>query len=1305
MSVPVVVRRGRDEYEARLLAAGTEARPVDLADQWFGATPVEVLVDGRRVRPETPLAECGVREGSEITFVDPTIEAREEEAPPASPGAAGESMFRRPPRARSRPELPEIRIPAPPPEIGAPARFGWAALVIPVVLGIVMAVLFHPRMALFAVFSPAMMLANWVEDRRRIRRERRHRAGTRAQDLVELEKRVASAHRLATQCARRETPTLGQLVGRAVGKASSLWERRPAHDDFLRLGIGTGCVPWQAHVVAGGTLPGDVGEILTRYDTLHDVPLAVDLTSGAILGISGPRSDVLPLARALVVQAAVLHGPADLQVTIISDIATDWDWAKWLPHVLIDATGRRRLACDPQEGPPVLAALPQGSPSGVREGQRSPMPQHHLVILDGEPLAAPEGALLRAALHDGEGRRLGAIALAGATDRLPSLCSAIVEATPDGLGRLFRPDGAGPVVDAELWRAPAVSARRVARALARLDDAELDRGAVHLPDAVRLVDLLGIEAADSATIVWRWGHLGTRPFPPFVLGMTEEGPLEVDLVSDGPHGLLAGTTGSGKSELLRTLVVSLAATVDPDRLNFVLVDYKGGSAFDACARLPHTVGVVTDLDGHLARRALTCLEAELRYREELLRRSGVSDISQHVRGNDAPPLPRLLVVIDEFAALAKELPDFLTALVDVAQRGRSLGVHLLLATQRPGGVVGDGIRANTNLRISLRVQDHADSVDVVGSPAAAGIGRHQPGRGLLRRGPGEIIAFQAAHVSGRGAVDREAVTAAPFVFAHEQPPPGVATTGGDEGPDDLEVLVDAINAASNALDLGEPRSPWPDPLPTEILRADLDTSHPGDSSRPLEIAFGLADEPHRQRLVPARWGPEDGNLLLFGLRGSGTSTALATLAVGLAERASPDEVHVYVIDFDDQLLGPLADLPHVGAVIAATDRERQVRLLRRLHHEVQERRRALAANPAALARSATEVVFIDGFAGLAAAFDDPGDLGIKAMLTRVIADGPGVGIVVVATAKQPTDIPGQIASLTAAKLVFRLADRYDYTCLGLTVDEPTTVAGRCFESATAREVQVALPHGNGVAAAVAAVAAMTRCRVTPSRPPAMIGVLPGEVKTPDIVGAARLIDDEWFIPLGIGDGELTPAGIVLRDGDHALIAGPSRSGKSTALVTIAEVVAAARPDIEIHAVTPRRSPLHDCTEVVLCDAGAGDLDVAMEDRTSSGAERLVLIDDAELVEGCDALSELLAGRRPGVHVVAAGNAEALRAAYGHWTQAVRRSRVGLALRPNPGADGDLWQTQLPRRDTSMFVPGRGYLVADGRVELVQVAWR
>ena len=237
-----------------------------------------------------------------------------------------------------------------------------------------------------------------------------------------------------------------------------------------------------------------------------------------------------------------------------------------------------------------------------------------------------------------------------------------------------------------------------------------------------------------------------------MVGESYDGPFGIDIRKDGPHALIAGTTGSGKSELLQTIVASLAVANRPDEMTFVLVDYKGGSAFADCVRLPHTVGMVTDLDPHQVERALASLSAELTRREHILAAAGAKDIEDYQRLVDerrARPLPRLVIVIDEFASMVRDLPDFVTGLVNIAQRGRSLGIHLILATQRPSGVVSADIRANTNLRIALRVTDPEESADVIGAPDAAFIAKSTPGRAYVRLGHASLVPFQAGRVGGR----------------------------------------------------------------------------------------------------------------------------------------------------------------------------------------------------------------------------------------------------------------------------------------------------------------------------------------------------------------------------------------------------------------------------------------------------------------------------------------------------------------------------------------------------------------------------
>ncbi|MGQ0522001.1 MAG: FtsK/SpoIIIE domain-containing protein [Actinomycetota bacterium] len=1219
-------------------------------------------------------------------------------APLGAPGVGtGTAPFNRPPRAAPPPGPAAVAVPVLPPEPAPAARFSWAMLLAPLVLGAVMAVVFEPVMAAFAVFGPVVTVGTWWEDRRRVAREREANGRRRAADLAAFAAGLARAAEEEVDRRRLLLPDPAEVLGRAEGPDTRVWERRRTAPEFLRLRLGLADASWQAPLAEGpGTRLPEAGAALASSGVLRRVPVEVDVGPGRALGVVGPRPAAAALVRSLVCQAAVHHGPADLRIAVLADhaSASGWDWAKWLPHTAgLQAAGR--------EGAEAVAVGWRGADGGPAL----------LAVVDGEGFTEGRCAAVRDLLAAGG---VGAVVVAPSASRLPATCTAVVELEgEDGAARLHETGAASSVDRLLVAGVPEPLARACARSLARLEDPEAADAGGHLPASVPLLGLLGLDQVSAEALRRRWRASSSASSLAAVVGAAGEGPLVLDLVADGPHALVAGTTGSGKSELLRTLVASLATAYGPDQLTFVLVDYKGGSAFAGCARLPHVVGMVTDLDEHLGERALRSLEAELRHRETVLAEAGAADLCEYAAGraSGAPlaPLPRLVVVIDEFATLAAELPDFMDSLVGIAQRGRSLGVHLVLATQRPSGAVSDSIRANTNLRIALRVQDVPDSTDVLGTPAAAGLDRRVAGRGFVRLGSAEVVAFQAALVSAAGPSGAGSVVrAGPFGFATPAAAPagpqdagvgawpgpgGPGASGVDDGaPTDLARLVGAARDAARAEGGRPPRRPWLEPLPSAVLLRDLPAG-----------AVGLADEPHRQRQVPYSWAPAAGNLLLCGVAGSGTSTALASLALALVAGPGGAGSHVYVLDFGAGALAPLAALPQVGAVVVAGERERQERLVRTLRAELERRRDAVASGRPG--RRPAVVLLVDSLGGLCAAFDDVPGMAVRDDLARVLADGPALGMVAVAGVDRPGAVPVALGALFPERLVFRLADPYDATAFGLAVAPGRRrPAGRAVDVTSRCEVQVALPAPGGLDELAAAVADMALSVPPPCTAPASIAVLPEVVDVAGIIGLARLDGPEWFVPVAVGDAELAPVGFRLGEGDHVLVAGPARSGKSTVLCAVARVVHAARPDAGVWAVAPRRSPLREAPGVSALVTDPAGVGPALEAVLAASGPQVVLVDDADTVDGAAGAFEALFGaRRPDVHVVAAGRADALRTAYGHWVTHVRRSRQGLALRPHLDLDGDLWHTVLPRRGPARYPAGRGYLVYEGSVELVQAA--
>lgn len=1217
---------------------------------------------------------------------------------PLHRAAGGLVLFNRPPRA-ALPQPPDaITAPEAPKEPSRRLAFSVLSIAAPLVLGGVLALWKGPQYALFMLLSPVMAVGNWLAARRQATKEHKTSSRAFARALQHLESQLE--HAALAEAARREAfgPDMAETLRRAALPSTQLWQRRPGHDDFLHLRAGIGDVPWSPPVgVPRGGPPEEVAQVVARHAVLRRVPVPVDL-SGGVVGIVGERAMALALARSLVLQAAVQHGPADLGIVVAvsTQHVPDWDWAKWLPHVRDPAGSARTLAGDRAASDALLTELlEQAKPAAGFAPQRrdEPSGRTRLLVLDDVSLIEGRRAPARLLLRGQAGPAAG-IVIAETTDQLPAVCDTVITLRSDlGDAGLYRPQEGERLNDFVICGVAEDRARQAARTLARYEDPELELVGAGLPQLVRLLPLLGMEDVDKDAVLRAWAQQGIDPAPGAPIGMGEDGVVRLDLVRDGPHGLVGGTTGSGKSELLRSMVAGMAALTDPAHLVFVLVDYKGGSAFDECARLPHTVGMVTDLDEHLGERALRCMQAELRHREQLLRQAGASDLPEYLR-MESPlgPLPRLVVVIDEFATLAAELGDFISALVGIAQRGRSLGVHLILATQRPSGAVNANIKANTNLRIALRVQDAADSIDIIDRKDAATIKGSNPGRGYVRIGPTEVVLVQTALSTAAQTGERSmGVRLEPFCFGPAGSTRPGRDGGGQAGPSDLARLVRAVRQAFDQSGIPAPRQPWLPMLPERIPLEDI-LAQGSDQ----DVPFALADDPERQRRIPVGWSPSEGHLALLGMVGSGTTTALLAVARSLAERVGPDQCHVYAVDFGAGGLSVLAGLPHVGEVIGANDREQQLRLIRYLRGELDRRRELPAAQRAAQPRI---VVLIDGIGAFLAEHEGVESADAADAFRRVFSEGPGVDIAFVVTGDRPGALPLRLGSLVSQKVLFRLADPGDFSMIGMRPKElPAFVPGRAVHGESRLVLQVGDPGDD-----LQTVAKVLCERHQARRPPPRIGVLPATVAFSRLPGSARLSPESVELTVGIADADLGPAALVLRSTDHALVAGPPCSGKSSALALIASLLRAADPGLVLIGVCDERSPLWPLEAL---DAAGPLADLAHVLRAGLGEKRrwFVLVDDAPLIgDEHGMLGALLRPGRPGLHVIAAGRTDDIRGGYGHWTRHVRQARTGLLLQPDLGADGELLGVRLPRRVLVPLVAGRGFVVNAGDGRLAQIA--
>jgi S-DNA-T family DNA segregation ATPase FtsK/SpoIIIE len=1261
---------------------------------------------------------------------------------PAEDGAGLE--FNRPPRLLPPEPAHTFTMPGPP---AKPDRRPVPILmaVVPVILGVAMAYFLRQvYMLAMAAFSPVMLLGSYVSDRR-------HGRKSYAQQLADHRDREAriehDAHAAldAERLRRRfSCPDPATVLGIATGPRKRLWERRRSDPDYLLLRVGTADLPSQVQL----TDPSQDEHRRRRYWLIPDAPVTISLSERPVAGVAGQADLPKAAGRWLAAQIAVLHSPEDVQLTILTDAAGQdgWDWVRWLPH------------CRPAEGQDCavligtdaetvttriaeLQAIITARLKTARDHGGTVRFRHDIVVIfDGSrTLRSLPGAI--AVLRDGPVVRVYSICLDAEERMLPAECEAVAASGPDGM--LIVQQRNQPAVG--LVRPEGVTAAwcaAVARPIAPVRDVSGEDEAAMLPDACRLLDLLALEPLSPDRIAGYWHGAGRSTTA--VIGACYDGPFCIDLRRDGPHALIAGTTGAGKSELLQTLIASLAVANRPDAMNFVLVDYKGGSAFKDAVHLPHVVGMVTDLDAHLTQRALTSLSAELTRRERILAAAGVKDIedytvlldrqahARHRAGPGTEPMPRLVIVIDEFASLARDLPEFVAGLVSIAQRGRSLGIHLILATQRPSGVVSADIRTNTNLRIALRVTDVTESADVIDAPDSARIARTTPGRGFVRLGHGSLVPFQAARVGGLRPGARAAVP--PWIMPIGWPdlgrpePVRPPAAQHEEEVTDLAVLVEQTRLAASQLGFPVQPSPWLAPLPARVLLSDLAQGRGGgDEGMP----FGVIDLPDFQRQEPAVLSLSgSGHLMAAGAPRSGRSQLLRTIAATIAVHASAADVHLYGIDCGNGALQPIAGLPHCGAVVTRTQEERVTRLLHRLAAELDRRQGELAewgytsiteqrADVTSERRLPHIIVLLDRWEGFTVTLGDTGGGELTSIITRILAEGASAGVHLVMTGDRSL-LAGRIAAMCEDKLVFKLAEREDYALAGLRPrDIPQDIPpGRCFRTGTGAETQVALlgpdPSGQGQAAALIEIAAWATELDTDtpaSQRPFRVDVLPTRITFDDAWKLRAAGAGPMHALAGVGGDELTALGPDLAAGVPAfIIAGPAQSGRSAILAAMTRSLTQAGSQVIL--VTPRPSPLRALASLSGVIASLEDpaltgeeLQAALASLTGPG---VVVIDDADLLTGCEGSGELSQIIRHGTErhhaLVIAGESETLASGFGGWHVDARRARRGCLTAPLTIPEGDLIGARLTHAHTGHQArPGRGLLnTGDGKLITITV---
>ncbi|WP_026553914.1 FtsK/SpoIIIE domain-containing protein [Arthrobacter sp. 35W] len=1272
--------------------------------------------------------------------------------------AAGPSTplveFNRSPRVVPSFKIEEQQVPAGP-QRPHRQRFPLLMMVAPVIMGAVMfGATRSPYSLIFMAMMPMMMIASYVDQKFQASKELKAAVEQFRGSVAEFRRQMTARQQVERAVRLAEVPSVAETVDGIYTLGPMLWTHRPEHEAFLSLRLGVGRAPSRTPVKApstNDTVPEymeEIGDLVTEFSEIDAVPVVAQLRHSGALGLAGPRGVVDDVARGLVLQAVGLHSPAELVVAALTAMESRarWTWLQWLPHVgsVHSPLGGDHLAAGSGAGGSLLARLEDlvvqrgGSLDANSAALRSrqdpdkmepPAPKvPALLVIVEDDAKVDRGRLARLAEH-GADVGIHVLWVATTVAALPAACRDFLHVdggsgTTTGqvrLGQLTYPVSCESV-DAAL-------AGDLARMLAPVVDVSKPvADDSDLPRAVSYVALAGHDIVETTSaIADRWKEnnsvassaVPNRKFQGTLralVGSKGVEPMYLDLKTEGPHALVGGTTGAGKSEFLQSWVLGMAAAYSPDRLSFLFVDYKGGAAFADCVQLPHTVGLVTDLSPHLVRRALTSLRAELHYREHLFNRKKAKDLLAMEREADPETPPSLVIVVDEFAALAKEVPEFVDGVVDVAARGRSLGLHLILATQRPSGVIRDNLRANTNMRIALRMADVDDSQDILGEPTAAYFSPAIPGRGAAKTGPGRIQGFQTGYAGGwtTRTPQRPRIDIVEMDFgsgAQWEQEVLQAPVEEDAGPNDISRVVANVSLAAVELGIKPPRKPWLGELPQTYEFSKL--PNPRTDER---LLLGVMDDPEHQAQPTVSYEPDrDGNMAILGSSGSGKSAALRTIAIAGAVTPRGGPVQVYGIDAASNGLAMLEQLPHVGAIINAEDHERVGRLLRHVRSIIDARAEAFAEVKAGtiseyrrLAGKPEEpriIILLDGLGTFREIYEFRSGMTQSEVLQQIATDGRPMGVHVVVAGDSAKSLPPSLAASIQRTLVLRMATPDDYGNLGLPRDVLTATSPPGRGMLDGREVQLAVFGGNAnlalQARQVEKLAESMRRQGVPEAPGVL--ALPESLDLQVLPAAAG-----GHVVVGVDDFNLEPAGLAATGA--LMVTGPPGSGRTTALVTLAQALKRSSPQTRRVYFGSRKSAVASLP--VWDEAYATPGAVAPElsrlaELAEGGAD-----DVAFFIEGVtefsdsaaemDLVSLIKAAVKAGQWVVGEAETSTWSSA---WNLAglFKSGRRGLLLNPGDVEGDTLMSTPLGRIYNNKFVPGRGYIVGRGKAFKVQVA--
>lgn len=876
-----------------------------------------------------------------------------------------------------------------------------------------------------------------------------------------------------------------ELQKMLADKPELIWNRNIYQKDFLSVRLGKGkmkmpggiAVSKQRFSLNDDELCKYPHKLYDEYEVMDNCVSLLNMAQYKLIGVVGEEERISLIANNIICQLAATHCYTDVKIAMLCNTKekSEYSWVRWLPHTVMSNSKIRFVGCDTESHKNVIYAVASELRKRAEAEEKDQLHLPHIVLFCTSPEIIND-SIISKYLSSNMYLGITFVLLYKEMNILPNECKAVIEANESFSGFYLLDEEINDEKKIEFDTISVSEAEILARHLCRYYVTETANS--EIPTSVDYFDMIGIGNIEQWDLIKKYkenrSYEGLKSF--IGLGLGGRGfILDIHEKKHGPHGLVAGTTGSGKSETLQTFILSLAMNYSPEEVAFVLIDYKGGGMANAFNGLPHVAGMITNLsdeaggsfDNSITRRACSSLKSEITRRQTILEKYKLNHVDTYMRlfreGKATEAMPHLIIISDEFAELKKEQPDFIKELISVSRVGRSLGIHLILATQKPSGVVDDEIWSNSRFKLCLRVQDKQDSMGMLKKPDAAYL--TEAGRTLVQIGNDEIFEEVQSGYSGAEYTPKEKIVSVNDSEASMLEIDGtnsvVHTVKQSNGnASQLETAVKYISKIAAENKISSVKSLWLPPLSGNIALDDI----PDMNKDELIAVYGMVDDFEKQKQYPAAINVLTcSNLKIAGLTGCGKTTLLQTIICSLVRKYTPEQFVFYVMDFSGRTFRSFRTLPHCGGVVLEEEAEAVERLIILMLDIIEERKHLFDKNSVGsykeyikIAKLPLIMMAIDNFAVFNELYPQ-----LEEKMLHLMREGVKYGIRVWVTINSSSDLKYKMKAYMTDSIALQLNERSEYSeYIGKNPEFlPKNINGRGLVSSngTILEFQTALP--------------------------------------------------------------------------------------------------------------------------------------------------------------------------------------------------------------------------------------------------------